>query len=248
LNETGFTMHHSHRPSRAAPPANLNARRGAAAQGRPPGKTGGKFLLAFSVLVLTACSTVPEGLRGEYPPITPQQTTVKHIGTSVRWGGVILDARPSQRQTCFEILSRELGSSARPRVQDVTQGRFVACTGGFQDPEVFSRGRELTLTGRIQGIEQRKVGEFDYRLPRVAADFVTMWPIRPDVVQHDFHGAGWGPYWGPGWWGPGWGPYWGPGWGYGGFYGGGRSRIYPGDASRERVEIVPAEPAEDSED
>jgi outer membrane lipoprotein len=248
LNETGVTMRHSKRSPLSLTPVNGNNCSTKTAPGRHASFAIGRALPALATLVLAACSTVPEGLRGEYPPITPQQTTVKHIGTSVRWGGVILDARPSQRQTCFEILSRELGSSARPRVQDVTQGRFVACTGGFQDPEVFTRGREMTLTGRIQGIEQRKVGEFDYRLPRVAAEFVTMWPIRPDVVQHDFNGPGWGPYWGPGWWGPGWGPYWGPHWGGAGFWGSGRSRIYPGDASRERVEIVPAEPVEDSDD
>jgi outer membrane lipoprotein len=188
---------------------------------------------------LAACSTVPEGLQGEFTSLTPQQTTARDIGRDVRWGGVILDAQPTQQRTCFEILSRELGSSARPKVKDVTQGRFLACTDGFQDPEVFAQGRELTLTGRIAGIEQRQVGEFEYRYPMVAANFVTMWPVRPDVMYHDNFGPGWGPYWGGGFWGPGyWGPYWGYGaWGPGYWGGMGRSRIYPGNASRERVEI-----------
>ena len=64
------------------------------------------------------------------------------------------------------------------------QGRFVACRAGFYDPEVFTRGRELTVTGTLHGIVSQKVGDYDYAYPRVEADVVYLWPTRPIVVDY----------------------------------------------------------------
>lgn len=164
-------------------------------------------LVLFTV-ALAGCSTVPEPLRGTYPLLAPQQTTAGDIGRDVRWGGVILDARPDADRTCFEVLSRELDSSMRPRNVDLTEGRFIACRDGFLDPEVFAEGREITLTGSVAALDRRKVGDFDYQYPVLAARFITMWPERPDVIINNYND--------PFYWGPYWGPYWG---GYGGWYG-----------------------------
>ena len=52
---------------------------------------------------------------------------------------------------------------------------------------VFSAGREITVTGSITGFETRKVGDYDYRYPIVAADVVYLWPVRQDtrvIVEH----------------------------------------------------------------
>jgi len=82
--------------------------------------------------------------------------------------------------------------------------RSSACPNGLWAPEPLSAGRELTISGKIDGYETRKVGDYDYRYPRVAADVVYLWPERRDYDDH-YHG-----YWGPGW---GWGWYGGP-WGW----------------------------------
>jgi outer membrane lipoprotein len=140
----------------------------------------------------------------------------------VRWGGEIISTEPGQQSTCFYVLGRPLDDQARPvrSGNNDSQGRFVACRAGFYDPEVFARGREITVTGAIQGTMTRKVGDYDYNYPRVDANVVYLWPKRPAVVGYPY-GPGWyDPFWGP-YWGP-WGPYWGGGWGWGGgWYGGG---------------------------
>ncbi len=143
-------------------------------------------VLLFATIALSACVSVPEQFRGEYPGLTPQTATESDLGTRVRWGGVILDTQPSREQTCFELLSRPLRKSMRPEDSDQTLGRFIACKTGFYDPEVFVRGRELTLTGTISRIDLRKVGEFDYRYPVVEAEFVSMWPERQDVIYYEY--------------------------------------------------------------
>lgn len=142
------------------------------------------FLLL--ALVLGACVSVPIQFQGDYPSLAPQATRDEDAGTRILWGGVILDTRPDQRQTCFEILSRPLQTSMRPADSDQTRGRFIACKSGFLDPEVFSRGREVSLTGTIDRIDIRKVGEFDYRYPVVTAEFLSMWPERQDVIIYEY--------------------------------------------------------------
>lgn len=162
-------------------------------------------LVLVALLLLAGCSSTPEALKGNYAPLEPGQASIRDLGTEVRWGGVILDARPDARQTCFEVLSRSLDSSYRPRAEDLTQGRFIACRDGFLDPEVFAKGREITLTGAVVAIDERQVGEFNYRYPVLTTRFITMWPERPDVIINNYHDPWfYGPYWGPYWGGYGW--------------------------------------------
>lgn len=169
--------------------------------------------LASAVTLLAACATVPKPLEGTYTNLSTMSAQQGGAGgTRVRWGGEIIKTEPGPQQTCFYLLARPLDSQARPRSSSGSgdqQGRFVACHAGFYDPEVFTRGRELTVTGTVHGIVSEKVGDYDYAYPRVEADVVYLWPRRPAPVNY---GPGWyDPFWGP--WGPGWGPAWGP-WGY----------------------------------
>lgn len=189
-----------------------------------------RIILVLVTALLAGCSSIPEPLKGTYPLLPPDQTTARDIGRDVRWGGVILDALPDPDRTCFEVLSRELDRSMRPRNEDLTQGRFIACRDGFLDPEVFAKGREITLTGSVAALDRRKVGEFDYQYPVLAARFITMWPERPDVIINNYYDP-WGPYWGS--------PYWGsPYWGHRGWYGRPpvRSTVRSGGSS-DRVDV-----------
>jgi len=172
--------------------------------------------LASAVALLAACATVPQPLVGNYTDVSTLSAQQGGAGgTRVRWGGEIVRTEPGPQETCFYLLARPLDSQARPQAgngDDQQQGRFVACHAGFYDPEVFTRGRELTVTGTLHGIVSRKVGDYDYAYPRVEADVVYLWPRRPVVVNYPpgFYDPFWGPGWGP--WGPGWGwggyPYW----------------------------------------
>jgi len=164
-------------------------------------RTGSLFIL--TVLLASACTAIPEQLRGEYPPLTPGDATERDLQTAVMWGGVILETRPETDFTCFEILSRDLEQSRRPEESDQTSGRFIACKPGFYDPEIFEKGREVTLTGKILHIDIRKVGEYDYHFPVVDIEFMSLWPERSDSSYYDFYGM-YRPYY---WYYPGYGAY-----------------------------------------
>jgi len=167
-------------------------------------------LALISALALAGCATPPKPLQGQFSSLTPEQAVQRQgVGEIVRWGGRIVDVQPGSNSSCFEVVAIPLSGTSRPQDVDQSLGRFIACRAGFYEPELFQPGRELTISGRIEGFETRKVGEYDYRYPRVAAEVVYLWPERRDVdviVDPYYHG-GWRSGWRGGW-GFGWGRRW----------------------------------------
>ncbi len=146
-------------------------------------------------LGLAACTTIPTQLQGEYANISPARVEPSTYGSTVRWGGIIIDAKNEANRTCFEVLSRELDNYMRPKVEDVTSGRFIACKEGFFDPEVFAKGREVTLVANITGIEEHKIDEFNYRYPVLDVSDLVLWEERQDVIYYrDYYDPFWYPY------------------------------------------------------
>ena len=158
-------------------------------------------LVMITCLLLGSCTSIPEQLKGEYTALTPKGTTENDLQTPVRWGGTLLDTRPEDKYTCFEILSKQLQTSTRPIISDQAGGRFIACKPGFYDPEVFKKSREVTLTGKIIHIDVRKVGEYDYHFPVVDIEFMILWPKRRNRVYYSYRPYYWHyPYYGPYYW------------------------------------------------
>lgn len=181
------------------------------------------FLAVVGALALGGCATIPQPLQGNYAPVSLESArSGATTATPVRWGGEIIQTEPREQQTCFFVLAQPLDSQARPERGKESDGRFVACKQGFYDPEVFAKGREITVTGTLSGTVQHKIGQFDYTYPKVEANNIYLWKPRPRYTTvYD----PWGP-WGPGWGDPFWGG-WGP-WGWGPWY-------YP-----PRVIVVPS--------
>ncbi|CAN5709175.1 Slp family lipoprotein [soil metagenome] len=151
---------------------------------------------AVASVLLSACASQPRPLQGEFMPLTPRDSVLAdRTGAAVRWGGRIVQVEPKPNATCFEMVSTGLDIYGRPYwASDDTGGRFIACRTGFYDPAVFERNREVTFTGRIEGYENRQIGGYDYRFPRVAADVVYLWPVR-DRINVVTRPAPW-PWWG----------------------------------------------------
>lgn len=181
-------------------------------------------LAACTAALLVSCTSVPTQLQGEYTEVTPASVQPELFGASVRWGGLLVETRNEQNRTCFEVLSRQLDKYMRPLVEDTTLGRFIACTNGFHDPEVYAKGREVTVVGQIQSIEDRKIEEFAYRYPVLEVTDLVLWEKRKTVMHYNnYYDPFYSPYyWGRPYWGGYYSPYYGypgAGWGYG--FGGG---------------------------
>lgn len=215
-----------------------------------------KGLLALGPAVfLAGCVTIPPDLQGPYqngvpssPTVTaipvasangapvnvPVAVTADNAQTQVRWGGELINTRPTREgSTCFEILSRPLDSGARPRDISLrgssdmdasmgTTGRFVACITGFYDPELYKAGRDVTVVGTQTGTIGQTVGGMVIQEPLVNATNIHLWRPRPPAYYNPYP---YGPY---GFGDPLWGGAYGPGWGYGGGWGGGYGRGFYG--------------------
>lgn len=165
-------------------------------------------LLAITIgtLLLGACATIPQPLTGQFANVSPNNAAIGTANQDVRWGGNIVKTVPGPTQTCIYALSRPLDSSARPHADGPSGGRFVACHDGFYDPEIFTKGRQITVTGALDGTLTRKVGNYDYPYPRVDADVIYLWPVRAVDRGGEFRYPYYDPFWAPMRWGPGWYP------------------------------------------
>lgn len=135
--------------------------------------------------LVAGCATVPQSLLVDGPvsELTTNSAQIKSaIGTKIRWGGTILEVKPSEQETCFEILSFPLDRTGRPEETDDSRGRFIACNAGFYEPAVYTQDREMTVIGTIEELVYAKVGEYDYRYPKVAIEKFYLWP-KPYVFR-----------------------------------------------------------------
>lgn len=143
-----------------------------------------RWLTVPAVLLLGACATTPPSLKGDFADVSPRgiQRAGAQVSQPVRWGGSIVNTIPENGQTCFVTVSRPLDKTGRPRSGDKTLGRFIACAKGFYEPEVYARHREITVVGRLAGVETKDVGGYSYPYPKVIADTVYLWGKRAPAV------------------------------------------------------------------
>ena len=142
------------------------------------------------ILLAAGCSSVPEKIR-KAPPSAPSLSQVreapeKFVGSQIRWGGSITRVENKPNETRIEIVARPLFDDGEPRDVDKSEGRFIAIIPGFLDPAIYSSDRSLTVTGRISGSIERKLGTMDYRYPLVQTDFHHLWPRKVEYhVPYD---------------------------------------------------------------
>lgn len=137
------------------------------------------FLLISALT--SSCATQSPPLLNEPPPGNPaleQVTTdtAAYAGRKVLWGGSIERLENHAQETWIEIVERPLDSSGRPRQSDHSGGRFIAKVAGFLDPVIYTRGRDISVTGSVDGDNSRKIGEFDYRYILVKVETEHLWP------------------------------------------------------------------------
>jgi outer membrane lipoprotein len=164
-------------------------------------------LLSASLLFVCGCasSIVPPALQHEVVPgldlATVKSDQAAHQNQVVLWGGRIVKTINKKRGTLIEVLQLPLDHEERPKQVNDSQGRFIVSMKGFLDPEIYKTGKDVTVVGRVAGVETLPLGEITYTYVLLRGEEVYLWPPRPHVIRYD----GFGPpmfYWGvgPGYW------------------------------------------------
>lgn len=134
--------------------------------------------------LLTACAShIPDIIRNA-PADAPSESEVRahlnhHLGARVRWGGSIVNVENHAGESRIEIIARPLSKDGRPREGDHSIGRFLAAYPGFLDPEIYQKGRLLTVVGTIAGEEIHLIGQYRYPFPRVTIEALYLWEPLP---------------------------------------------------------------------
>ena len=135
-------------------------------------------LASFVMVISSACSTAPEQLKGEYSTLRPMDVSEQNLETPIRWAGVIFETLPQESHTCIAVLAKPIEKSMRPQMTGQSDGRFIACTRGYYDPDILKVEGGVTLTGRIIHIDKRAHENYDYLVPVVEVDSITLWQKR----------------------------------------------------------------------
>lgn len=140
--------------------------------------------LLISIVFLVGCATyptAPPAISEAAPgPSVPQvRGNIEAFkGTRVRWGGEILSIKNQSRATWLEVLEYPLEDSGRPDSDEEARGRFFARMKEFLDPEIYERGREITVVGTIDESVTQRIGEHEYTYPVINVDAHHLWRPR----------------------------------------------------------------------
>ncbi|MDQ7016280.1 MAG: Slp family lipoprotein [Gammaproteobacteria bacterium] len=142
------------------------------------------------LLFLTGCvSPLPKSLQME-PAENPSLHAVlaqtdHYVGSIVRWGGTVASIENGEKETLLEVVERPLAESGRPWRSDRTHGRFLVRVKGFLDPDIYAKGRAVTIKGVVDGEREGEVGEHPYRYVLLHSQVLHLWSKQPGRVRSD---------------------------------------------------------------
>jgi len=128
-----------------------------------------------------------------------------YVGDIVLWGGVIIKTVNLNQESEIFVLDTPLDHWEEPEPEQYSRGRFIAKTAGFLEPEVYRKGKKITLAGEIIGAKTLPLGKTEYRYPVVMIKQFHVWKKVP---YYPYYYGWYGPYYGP--YGPYYSPYYGP--------------------------------------
>jgi outer membrane lipoprotein len=157
-------------------------------------------LLGFLLLLISGCAypiskEVRQEARESPSFITVLRNPTAYAGSIVVWGGSIIQTLNTKEGTDILVLETPLGHDERPMAKRYSQGRFIAKTPKYLDPEIYKPGRRITVGGEIIGKEIRPLGNTEYIYPVVMIKQIHLWRRhRVYVYPYPYY------WYGPGWW------------------------------------------------
>ena len=137
------------------------------------------FLLLFCIF-LGACTGLPQTMKNTNVENVTYAQDIQNIeahnGSSVRWGGVIINVENKDSFSLIQTLFYPLDYSGKPQLDKTSQGRFVIKSTDFFDPMIYVTNRKITVVGTLNGDIERMVGERTIRVPLIQSSAIHLWP------------------------------------------------------------------------
>ncbi len=157
-------------------------------------------------LLVVSCSVVSKDIREqavEPPSFEEMANNVdKYLNKVVILGAHVLDVTNQTDGSTIKALQVPLVMGDKPGSKDTSQGRLTIVTTAFIDPEIYTKGRNLTVAGKI--IEADKEPSDRPPIPHlyVKAQELHLWPEYPSPryrYRHPYDDPYW--YWDDPWYG-----------------------------------------------
>jgi len=133
-----------------------------------------------------------------------RKNPLTYQGEVILLGGVIVKVMYKQDRTLLQIYQTEMDCEKRPVSLDVSGGRFLARYNGFLDRDIYRKGREGTVAGKVKGVKVMKLGEIDYHYPYILIKEIHLWEEKKPQSYDPYPWYPMGPW---GMWGPWYYPY-----------------------------------------
>ena len=170
------------------------------------GKTGREWKALFFILAglvpafYAGCASVPSRhFRQQLGPPIPFQELLEAEAPRherVLLGGYLLETANESDGTRLTLLQAPLDSRNKPKSQDLSQGRFVVQTDRFLDPAIYTKGRKVTVGGKVWGTMPQPLGNLTYEYPLIKAEELHLWPkerpyTRPYYPYYNYWYSPW---------------------------------------------------------
>ena len=128
---------------------------------------------------LSGCTVMSAQTMAEAEPTLPFPMLVARAddlqGRVVILGGYVLEVRNRGQQTVLVVLQAPLDEGQEPVNADLSQGRFMVHHDRFLDPEVFTKGRKVTVGGEVRGVTTEAIGDDPYDYLTLASREIFLW-------------------------------------------------------------------------
>ena len=154
---------------------------------------GLRTAIFVAILLSTAsCSVISSRVRkeAEAPAAfkTLMEETDSYIGKTVIVGGHILETKNLADETSILVLQAPLGFRGEPKSRDDSEGRFIVLHQDKLDPEVYKKGRKITVAGTVVGLTTAKVEDCPNQCLNIESREMHLWP------EYYYYPRGYYPY------------------------------------------------------
>jgi outer membrane lipoprotein len=144
----------------------------------------GVLILISLIVWLTGCahvmsSEVRAKARKDLSFPTVLANPDAYQGETVIWGGKVIETLNEPGSTLIKVLQIPLDYTEMPEDEEASQGRFMAELKGYADPEVYRKGRIITLAGMIIGKRGEPLSDMEYTYPLVKVEQIHLWKQYP---------------------------------------------------------------------
>ena len=149
------------------------------------------WLLISVLTAVSACSVVSHPVKKAATSGVPFPTLAaeaeRYRDQTVVLGGYLLKTENLEIETLLTVLQAPLGIRDEPGSKDRSQGRFQVRWNGFLDPEVYKKGRRVTVAGRVVGSRMRRVGSRSVSYLQLTGIEIHLWKNHQSAYGAPFY-------------------------------------------------------------